>query len=36
LVFRAGKPVFLLDDPEGKVWVMKTYRDAHGQSYDTL
>lgn len=36
LVFRAGQPVFLLDDPEGKVWVMKTYRDAHGQSYENL
>jgi hypothetical protein len=35
-VFRAGKPVFLMDDADGKTWVMKTYRDAHGQTYDNL
>lgn len=36
LTFRAGKPVFLLDDPDGKVWVMKSYRDDHGQSHESL
>lgn len=35
-IFRAGKPVFLMDDSDGKTWVMKTYRDAHGQTYDNL
>lgn len=34
--FKAGKPVFLMDDADGNVWVMKTYRDAHGQTYDNL
>ncbi|VGO12458.1 hypothetical protein PDESU_01011 [Pontiella desulfatans] len=34
--FKAGKEVFLLDDPDGKVWVMKAYRDSYGQSYETL
>lgn len=36
IIFKAGKPVFLMDDPDGKVWVMKAYRDSYGQSYDTL
>lgn len=36
LTFSAGKPVFLLDDPDGKVWVMKSWRDAHGQTYEGL
>ena len=36
IVFRAGKPVFLMDDPDGKTWVMKTYRDAHGQNYENI
>lgn len=36
IIFRAGKPVFLMDDPEGKTWVMKTYRDAYDQTYDKL
>ena len=36
ITYRAGKPVFLLDDPDGKVWVMKAYRDSYGQSYETL
>jgi hypothetical protein len=36
LIYRAGKPVFLLDDSEGKVWVMKAFRDSYGQTYDNL
>lgn len=36
ITFRAGKPVYLLDDPEGKVWVMKTYRNDYGQTYENL
>jgi hypothetical protein len=36
LTYRAGKPVFLMDDPEGKVWVMKAFRDSYGQTYDNL
>lgn len=34
--FKKGKPVYLLDDPDGKVWIIKAYRDSYGQSYDTL
>lgn len=34
--FKKGKEVFLLDDPDGKVWIMKAYRDSYGQSYETL
>lgn len=36
IVFRAGKPVYLLDDPEGKVWVMKTFRHDYGQTIDNI
>ena len=36
ITFSKGKPVFLLDDPEGKVWVMKAFRDSHGQTYENL
>ena len=36
ITFRKGTPVFILDDPEGKPWVMKAYRDSYGQTYDSL
>ena len=36
ITFREGKPVFILDDPEGKPWVMKSYRDDYGQTYESL
>jgi hypothetical protein len=36
IIFRAGNQVYLLDDPEGKTWVMKTYRDDHGQTYENI
>ena len=36
ITFKAGKPVFLLDDPDGKVWCMKAYRDSYGQTYASL
>src|SRR5262249_2165341 len=26
IVFQAGKPVFLLEDPTGKVWINKAYQ----------
>ena len=36
ITFRAGQPVFLMDDSDGKTWVMKTYRHAYGQTYDNI
>ncbi len=36
ITFKAGKPVFILDDAEGKVWTMKSYRDSYGQTYESL
>ena len=36
ITFRAGKPAHLLDDPEGKTWVMKTYRHDYGQTIDNI
>ena len=36
ITFGGGKPVFVLDDPDGKPWVMKSYRDDHGQTYESL
>ena len=36
ITFGAGKPVFILDDPDGKPWVMKSYRDDYGQTYESL
>lgn len=36
ITFKKGKPVFLLDDPEGKVWVVKSFRDSYGQTYESL
>jgi len=36
LTYKAGKPVFLLDDPDGKVWVMKAFRDSYGQTSENL
>jgi hypothetical protein len=36
ITYRAGKPVYLLDDPDGKVWVMKAYRASYGQTYESL
>lgn len=36
ITYRKGKPVFLLDDPEGKPWIMKAFRDSYGQTYDNL
>ena len=36
ITFEAGKPVFLLDDPDGKQWVMKSYRDDYDQTYESL
>jgi hypothetical protein len=36
IIFRAGNQVYLLDNNEGKTWVMKTYRDDHGQTYDNI
>jgi hypothetical protein len=35
-MYQAGKPVFLLDDPDGKVWVMKAFRDSYGQTAENL
>lgn len=35
-IFRAGKPVFLMNDSDGNVWVMKTYRNDYGQTYENL
>jgi hypothetical protein len=32
MVLEKGKSVFLLDDPEGKVWVVKAFRDTYGQT----
>jgi hypothetical protein len=26
----------VLDDPDGKPWVMKSYRDDYGQTYESL
>ena len=36
LTYKTGNPVFLLDDPEGKVWVMKAFRDSYGQTSENL
>ncbi len=36
ITFEKGKPVFILDDPGGKPWVMKAFRDSYGQTYETL
>jgi hypothetical protein len=36
MTFKAGTPVHLLDDPDGKVWVIKAYRDSYGQTFETL
>ena len=36
ITFRQGKPVFILDDPDGKPWVMKAFRDSYGQTYESL
>lgn len=36
LTYAKGKPVFILDDEQGKPWVMKSFRDAYDQTYETL
>jgi hypothetical protein len=36
LTYRAGTPVFIIDDEEGKPWVMKSYRDNYGQTFESL
>lgn len=36
LTFNKGKPVFIIDDEQGKPWVMKSFRDAHGQTLESL
>jgi hypothetical protein len=36
ITYKAGKPVFLLDDSDGKVWIMKAYRASYGQDYNSL
>ena len=36
MTFFKNTPLFILDDPEGKPWVMKSYRDDHGQTYESL
>lgn len=36
LTFSRGKPVFIIDDENGKPWVMKSYRDAYGQTLESL
>lgn len=36
ITYKAGKPVFLLDDPDGKVWVMKAFRNSYDQTYESL
>jgi hypothetical protein len=36
ITYKAGRPVFLLDDPDGKVWVMKAYRASYDQTYESL
>ena len=36
ITFRQGTPVHILDDPDGKPWVMKAFRDSYDQTYRTL
>ena len=36
ITFNKGKPAFILDDPEGKPWLMKAFRDSYGQTYESL
>ena len=36
ITFRQGTPVHILDDPEGKPWVMKAFRDSYDQTYGSL
>ena len=31
IIFRQGKRVHILDDPDGKPWVMKAFRDSYDQ-----
>ena len=36
ITFKQGSPAHILDDPGGKPWVMKAYRDSYGQTYESL
>ncbi len=36
LTFSKGKPIFIIDDENGKPWVMKAYRDAYDQTLENL
>ena len=36
IIFREGKLVHILDDPDGKPWVMKAFRDSYDQTYESL
>lgn len=36
LTFNKGKPVFIIDDEQGKPWVMKSFRDGYGQTLKSL
>ena len=36
ITFRQGTPVHILDDPDGKPWVMKAFRDSYDQTYGSL
>jgi len=36
LTFSKGKPIFIIDDENGKPWVMKAYRDSYGQNLENL